>query len=537
MERRLGAAMDRRKLRESPRSAPSTLSVEVRSRMAAAPSNGGGGMRRKGGNATTSPTSVVATAHVESRGDGHHTSGLPRRPDDVSSRGIGGSAGGALIILRKIAHALLTNLDDEAMRRDDTERIYIYITLIKEAMIGLLVAIGLVSFVLFVDHRFILGLPTARNFRRATFQLMNDNVTLPKLEEAAGIKFLELEQYHAMRAEIAKAANRTKLGESIFEQRDSDLQQWKKDLAVYIGQLPELVKELELKDYCERCLWNLEDSPTCTHLNQALTGKFQTGQLMSMMMGAKQRSCEKVEARLLEQWNKTDNDFCGECAWQLASKPKKKKKGQKKQKKKKFISCSAKANDLNEEGIRLTRAKIRVMLEKPRCRASVRAEELRMHRFCHKCMWDDDTWCRERATELMAEKDYSAKKAVLTTMDERAACEKNATAAEAPKASPRIVREMEKEQQTGRFGVAKEALSRERQAAEELRMRYDKGKGEEKATKESGEEKEGTADDRSAAKESEEEEEAEEEKEAKDIHRQTVGKESADPSRKKESED
>ena len=522
--------MDRRKLRESPRSAPSSLSLDVRSRMAAAPSNGG--VRRKGVGAGTSPTSV-ATADVESRGDERQSSGLPRRQADTSSRGIGGSAGGALIILRKIAHALLTNLDDEAMRRDDTERIYIYITLIKEAMIGLLVAMGLVSFVLFVDHRFILGLPTARNFRRATFQLMNDNVTLPNLEEAAGIKFLELEQYHAMRQEIAKAANRTKLAESIFEQRDSDLQQWKKDLAVYIGQLPALVKELELKDYCERCLWNLEDSPTCLHLNQALTGKFQTGQLMSMMMGAKQRSCEKVEARLLEKWNKTDNDFCESCAWQLASKPKKKRPGQKKQKKKKFISCISKANDLNEEeGIRLTRAKIRVMLEKPRCRASVREEELRMHRFCHKCMWDDDTWCRERATELMAEKDYSAKKAVLTTMDERAACEKNATAAEAPKSSPRIVREMEKEQQTGRFGVAKEALSRERQAAEELRMRYDNGKGDEKAKEESGEEKERT-EDRSAAKESKEDE-PEEGKEAKYDNRETVDEEGRGP---KESED
>ena len=45
-----------------------------------------------------------------------------------------------------------------------------------------------VSLVLLLDHAFLLRLPTARNFRKATFAVMNDVETLRSFEENAGLK-------------------------------------------------------------------------------------------------------------------------------------------------------------------------------------------------------------------------------------------------------------------------------------------------------------------------------------------------------------
>ena len=52
---------------------------------------------------------------------------------------------------------------------------------------------------------------------------MNDRETLRNVEENAGLKFMEMDEYNSMVSEIEKAANKTELAESIFKTRSGDL--------------------------------------------------------------------------------------------------------------------------------------------------------------------------------------------------------------------------------------------------------------------------------------------------------------------------
>jgi len=202
----------------------------------------------------------------------------------TNKRGASGSAGSipARILFRKIAMAILTNLDDETLQREDTEVILIIITLLKEAMLGILIAFVAVSVCLFIDHRFLLHLPTARNFRRATFAVMNDKETLRNVEENAGLKFMDMDEYDSMVSEIEKAENKTKLAESIFEKRGDDLIDMEKEkLQIERDHEQELVS-LGLDKFCGDCKWG-EGKATCQWRVDMMKDKYETPKYQAMM--------------------------------------------------------------------------------------------------------------------------------------------------------------------------------------------------------------------------------------------------------------
>ena len=48
--------------------------------------------------------------------------------------------------------AILIDIDNETLQQEDIETILIVVTLLKEAMLGILIAFVAVSFILFIDH-------------------------------------------------------------------------------------------------------------------------------------------------------------------------------------------------------------------------------------------------------------------------------------------------------------------------------------------------------------------------------------------------
>ena len=100
------------------------------------------------------------------------------------------------ILLQKIFLAIITDVPDEDLWDPKTSKIIVIITLIKEIILAAIISFFIVALVLFLDHKFMLNLPTARNYRRATFQLMNDDETLAHIEQYAGIKFMDMNEYN-----------------------------------------------------------------------------------------------------------------------------------------------------------------------------------------------------------------------------------------------------------------------------------------------------------------------------------------------------
>ena len=113
---------------------------------------------------------------------------------------------------RKILASILTDLPEEALLRQDT----VLPTYLKEFMLGVLLTLFGLSVLFFVDLLLALRFPTARTFRRATSQLMNDRDIMKSLEENADWKFLNAKEYEGMLQEIASAKNRTMVAQHVL---------------------------------------------------------------------------------------------------------------------------------------------------------------------------------------------------------------------------------------------------------------------------------------------------------------------------------
>ena len=316
------------------------------------------------------------------------------------------------ILLRKVMLALLTNLDDEELRREDTETILVIITLLKEVMLGILIAFVLGSLFLFLDHRFLLGLPTARNFRKATFALMNSKETLINFEENAGLKFLDMEKYESMVQEIEEASNRTIMAESILKARDDDLAEIAEEMAQYDGVLPKLFHSLGLHMFCETCTWGMKLN--CINRAIHVENAYGSPKFEAMLSAMEDGKCRKSDAQVVEErkkkvledellkdWKgKNEEDFCSQCEYDIST------------------SCNKRAAFLNNRfAMSFNEAKAKLMVETPKCTNTFRAEEDKLlMRFNEDAVWGNKMSCRKRVEYLMYTYKNSERVAMLDAM-------------------------------------------------------------------------------------------------------------------------
>ena len=308
---------------------------------------------------------ISATTVVESPSSPSSSDETTNTTADVESHGKysksrNGKKGGGLSkqvstreLLYKIGMAIITDIDDETLQREDTETILIIITLLKEAILGIVIAFLAVSFVLFLDHYFLLNLPTARNFRRATFAAMNDHETLRSFEENAGMKFMEMAEYTGIMNEIEQAANKTKLASSIFDTRSQDLIDMQVDLTTANIDAKSYMKQLGLDTFCNDCIWSQNQKLTCDGRVKQLGERYQTPKYKAMMSAMQKESCRNlvtvpgippkekeklVKEKMFKEWNQEEEDekmskglateqdvvknwhrhaanFCSDCEW------------------------------------------------------------------------------------------------------------------------------------------------------------------------------------------------------------------------------
>ena len=320
------------------------------------------------------------------------------------------------ILLNKIIHAVLTDLDDETLRRNDTESILIIITLLKEAMLGVVIAFVLVSFILFLDHRFLLGLPTARNFRKATFAVMNDKETLYNFEENTGMKFVDMEEYESMMSEINQAENKTKLADAILRTREEDLIQLRKDLSQYDGVLPGQFKTTGLDKWCDSCVWGMK--MTCLNRALSLEDRYNSPKFESMMSTMKDGKCRMNEQQikedeeervkmneLLKDWKTNEMEFCFECEFDVPTNTQ-------------GWNCNQRAQYLNYRlGYKIDEAKARTMVDTEKCTYAYQSKENELlARFNEDGVWGNNMSCRKRVDYLTYTYKDSERKATLAAM-------------------------------------------------------------------------------------------------------------------------
>eukprot|EP00579_Thalassiosira_antarctica_P002991 CAMPEP_0201903092 /NCGR_PEP_ID=MMETSP0902-20130614/55298_1 /ASSEMBLY_ACC=CAM_ASM_000551 /TAXON_ID=420261 /ORGANISM="Thalassiosira antarctica, Strain CCMP982" /LENGTH=663 /DNA_ID=CAMNT_0048437125 /DNA_START=145 /DNA_END=2136 /DNA_ORIENTATION=- len=292
-----------------------------------------------------------------------------------------------IVYLRKIAMAIFTDLDDETLQREDTETILIVITLLKEAILGILIAFALVSFILFMDHHFLLNLPTARNFRKATFAVMNDKETLQNFEVNAGLKFMEMEEYNSMVSEIEQVANRTKLAGSILNIRSNDLVGMEREIPIINAELQQELSSLGLDKFCDKCMWSPRMKITCGGRVRLLAERYQTEKYQAMMSAMQKESCRSNSVPMMMQDKKQEsNELLQD--WGSDQEDVQSNGGQRDN-----VNQGGQSNSMIQVGQSNSMSQSGQRLGRP-------SNDVNLEDFCGGCTWEAGTTCGKRSTYL-----------------------------------------------------------------------------------------------------------------------------------------
>mmetsp|Transcript_7161 Transcript_7161/g.15800 ORF Transcript_7161/g.15800 Transcript_7161/m.15800 type:complete len:677 (-) Transcript_7161:183-2213(-) len=298
------------------------------------------------------------------------------------------------IILKKVAEAIFTDYDDEYLQREDTPTYIIIVTLAKEAILGILIAFFLVSFVLLIDYNFVLGIAPARSLRRATASYLTDAETLKTLEVDAGLKLMPMEDYNSLVDNLQHTVNKTILAKDVLDKRVDDLKKEEEKEQQTNEELIRLKTELDLELFCESCMWSKSQSITCGKRVEALEQAYKAPKYEAMVSAMLKPSCKfdkktldqkKKADNLMEYWEKNKGDWCEDCDWE------------------ENMSCGARAKFLNERyNMSLDKAKATAMAESNHCTQTYYKEEQQyLAKFCKDCEWGPRSTCQDRVDYLV----------------------------------------------------------------------------------------------------------------------------------------
>ncbi|KAL3792477.1 hypothetical protein HJC23_000949 [Cyclotella cryptica] len=158
------------------------------------------------------------------------------------------------LILRKV-FAIVSSDEDETA--PSAANGYGIITLLKDVTIGTVFGVLTISILIFLDHINVIHLQSAHNFRQSAFSVVNDPETLATLEESAGLKFIPVSDYNAMKSEIEAATGKVAKVKDTMAERIKETEEKKAELGPLQAEYEKLLKEstLELDKWCGECSW------------------------------------------------------------------------------------------------------------------------------------------------------------------------------------------------------------------------------------------------------------------------------------------
>ena len=192
----------------------------------------------------------------------------------------------AKAILRKVITLMSSN--DE-----DVTRVGGIVTLLKDIVIGFIIALFYMAAIMFLDHRNIIHVQSAHNFRNAAFQMLNDPETIASIEESSDLKFMTTSDYEAKREAIEGAAVRIKDKEEEMKIKAAKAEEVHKELEAAKAEYEKLMASpmLDITKYCETCTW--AGKTTCGQRVQFMMDTYNMGKIASMNSAMEVATCKK----------------------------------------------------------------------------------------------------------------------------------------------------------------------------------------------------------------------------------------------------
>mmetsp|Transcript_41674 Transcript_41674/g.71333 ORF Transcript_41674/g.71333 Transcript_41674/m.71333 type:complete len:250 (+) Transcript_41674:19-768(+) len=172
------------------------------------------------------------------------------------------------------------------------------IIFLKEAVLGIILGMLLISAFITLDHLDIVHFEGAHRIRNAGFQLLNDPETIANLEEASEFKFMTYTDYENMQREIESAAEKISAMQADLEkqQAESEKKSQGDDVTAIKEEHERLMKlgneVLHLDKFCGECSW--KGGTSCQGRVDFLKDKYGSHPFDAMDNAMKQPGCVKA---------------------------------------------------------------------------------------------------------------------------------------------------------------------------------------------------------------------------------------------------
>ena len=165
----------------------------------------------------------------------------------------------ARLVLRKVGELITSDEDEDNIASSGG-----IITFLRDIVIGIVFGLLTVSFLIFLDHKDVIHLQSAHNYRNAAFAMVQDPETRTLIEESSGLIFMGLKSHETNVNEIAGFPGKIKVREEKISMLAGDLEVAKKEHAAIkpgCDILP-LDRMLGLGQICGECIWRKRQEST-----------------------------------------------------------------------------------------------------------------------------------------------------------------------------------------------------------------------------------------------------------------------------------
>jgi len=203
----------------------------------------------------------------------------------------------AKIIFRKVISHLTSDEEDGTANESFGFGI---ISVLRDVALGSIMGVIAISIIIFLDHRDVVHLQSAHNFRAAAFHLLNDPETLANVEKSSGLKFMKMTDYESTRKEIdrlveQKVDNDKKVKEqSEAEARQKELvEAQQKEVATMAEEYGVLMMHplIRLDNFCGSCSW--AGKVTCDRRAAQMKEKHHMGAIAAKLSVMEGKACKK----------------------------------------------------------------------------------------------------------------------------------------------------------------------------------------------------------------------------------------------------
>jgi hypothetical protein len=160
----------------------------------------------------------------------------------------------AKLVLNKVRE-LISKEENEG---DDIATSEGFISLLKDIFIGITFGILCISILIMLDHKDVIHLQSAHNYRNMAYTLLNDPETRASVQESSGLIFMRMEEYDKKAKEIEAVPAQVKELEEKKKKSDANLEVATKERDDIKPGYDKLVSDpmLGLDTFCGDCAWN-----------------------------------------------------------------------------------------------------------------------------------------------------------------------------------------------------------------------------------------------------------------------------------------